>query len=119
MAQATLGNYCVEIFYNNVRVPNIYLLGELNRGFYHAMSTFEFERSCTSFPARARQNLEEFVQFCKDTKRKGHRLFDDPEVRKVLAEMAELLSQIESVEAAAALVELQDTGRRKGNYSVG
>ena len=42
-----------EVFFDDVRVSKEYLLGELNRGFYHAMATFEFERSGTDFPAYA------------------------------------------------------------------
>ena len=34
-----------EIFFDNVRVPKNNLLGELNRGFYLAMTTVEFERA--------------------------------------------------------------------------
>ena len=30
-----------EIFYDNVRIPKENMLGELNRGFYHAMATFD------------------------------------------------------------------------------
>ncbi len=77
-----------EIFFDDVRVSKEYLLGELNRGFYHAMSTFEFERSGTGFPASARRDLEEFVQFCKESKRNGKPLIEDPEVRDALAQMA-------------------------------
>jgi alkylation response protein AidB-like acyl-CoA dehydrogenase len=76
-----------EIFFDDVRVSKEYLLGELNRGFYHAMSAFEFERSGTASPAHARRNLEDFVQFCKKEKRNGKPLIEDPEVRKVIAQM--------------------------------
>ncbi|MFC1939719.1 acyl-CoA dehydrogenase family protein [Chloroflexota bacterium] len=77
-----------EIFFDDVRVPKRYMLGELNRGFYHAMATFEFERSGTGLPARARRCLQDFVQFCKEEKRNGKPLIKDPEVRKALAQMA-------------------------------
>jgi alkylation response protein AidB-like acyl-CoA dehydrogenase len=76
-----------EIFFDDVRVSKDYLLGELNKGFYHAMSAFEFERSGTASPARARRNLEDFVQFCKKEKRNGKPLIEDPDVRKMLAQM--------------------------------
>jgi len=64
-----------EVFYDDVRVHKDYLLGELNRGFYHAMATFEFERSGTGGPARGQQSLQEFVQFCKEEKRNGKPLW--------------------------------------------
>lgn len=77
-----------QIFFDDVRVPKEYLLGELNRGFYHAMATFEFERSGTGGPAGARRTLEELVQFCKEEKRNGKPLIEDPDVREMLAQMA-------------------------------
>ena len=78
----------VDIFYEDVKVPKENLLGELNRGFYHAMAAFEFERSGTGGPAFSKRRLEEFVQFCKETKRNGKPLIEEPEVRKALAQMA-------------------------------
>jgi alkylation response protein AidB-like acyl-CoA dehydrogenase len=75
-----------EIFYDDVRVPKENLLGELNRGFYHAMTTFEFERA--SVPLDARRSMERWVQFCREEKRHGEPLIRDPQVRETLAEMA-------------------------------
>ncbi|MFC1864429.1 acyl-CoA dehydrogenase family protein [Chloroflexota bacterium] len=77
-----------EIFFDDVRVPKEYLLGELNRGFYHAMGVFEFERSGTGHPAGARRTLQEFVQLCKEEKRNGKPLIKDPQVREKIAQMA-------------------------------
>jgi len=77
-----------EIFFDDVRVPKKNMLGELNRGFYHVMEIFTFERSGTGGPAGAIRNLREFVQFCKREKRNGKRLIDDPDVRMMLAQMA-------------------------------
>ncbi|MFC2051529.1 acyl-CoA dehydrogenase family protein [Chloroflexota bacterium] len=77
-----------EIFFDDVRVSKEYLLGELNRGFYHAMAVFSFERSGTGWPAIHRRRLQEFVHFCKEEKRNGKPLIEDPEVRKALAQMA-------------------------------
>ncbi len=77
-----------EITYENVRVHKKYLLGELNRGFYHAMQTFEFERAGTGGAAEAKRTLEEFVQFCKEEKRNGKPLIEDPEIRDALAKIA-------------------------------
>lgn len=77
-----------EIFFDDVRVPKKNMLGELNRGFYHAMEVFTFERSGTQGPASAKRSLREFVQFCKEEKRNGKPLFDDPQVREKVAQMA-------------------------------
>ncbi len=77
-----------DIFFDDVRVHKDCLLGEENRGFYHAMTDFEFERSGTGTAATAKRNLEEFVQFCKEEKRNGKPLIEDPEVRKILTQRA-------------------------------
>ncbi|MDD5126831.1 MAG: acyl-CoA dehydrogenase family protein [Dehalococcoidales bacterium] len=84
----TIGVFTIEIFFDDVRIHKDSLLGELNRGFYHAMETFAFERTGTIDAGRARRHFEELVQYCKDTKRNGKPLIQDPEVRKMLAEMA-------------------------------
>ena len=77
-----------EIFFDDVRVPKKNMLGQLNRGFYHAMEVFTFERSGTAGAAGAKRSLREFVQFCKEEKRNGKPLFDDPQVREKLTQMA-------------------------------
>ncbi|MFC1966959.1 acyl-CoA dehydrogenase family protein [Chloroflexota bacterium] len=77
-----------EIFFDDVRVSKEHLLGELNRGFYHAMATFEFERAGTHWAARAKRELEEFVRFCKEEKRNGKPLIECPEARDILAQRA-------------------------------
>ena len=84
----TLGVFTVEIFFDNVRVPKNRLLGELNRGFYHAMVTFEFERSTTGGGAGARRGLEELVEFARNEKRGGRPLIKDPGIRNLMADRA-------------------------------
>ncbi len=84
----TMGVFTMEIFFENVRVPKNNLLGEMNRGFYHAMVTFEFERSNTSGLGSGKRNLEELIQFAKKEKRNGRPLIEDPDTRDILAERA-------------------------------
>ncbi len=87
-ALPTMGNFTVEIFFENVRVPKDNLLGEMNRGFYHAMVTFEFERSNTTGVGTGRRSLEELLQFARKEKRNGKPLIEGPEMRDILAERA-------------------------------
>ena len=77
-----------EVFFDDARVSKDYMLGQKNRGFYHAMQVFEFERAMTGGAAGSKRSLEEFVQFCKETKRNGKSLMDDPQVRDTLAQIA-------------------------------
>jgi alkylation response protein AidB-like acyl-CoA dehydrogenase len=87
-ALPTLGIFTVEIFFDNVRVPKSRLLGELNRGFYHAMVTFEFERSTTGGGAGARRGLEELLEFARSEKRHGQPLIKDESIRELMADRA-------------------------------
>ncbi len=84
----TLGVFTVEIFFDNVRVPKSRLLGELNRGFYHAMVTFEFERSTTGGGAGARRGLEGLIESARNEKRHGKPLIKDPAMRDMIADRA-------------------------------
>ena len=77
-----------QIFFDNVRVPKHQLVGELNRGWYVAMTLLDFERSGVARAARARRNLEDLVQFARETKVNGKTLSENPLVRHRLADMA-------------------------------
>src|SRR3990170_797343 len=84
-----------EVFFDNVRVPRSGLLGELNRGWYMATTTLDFERSNLSTSAGMKRSLEELVAFCAETKsnpstssgRDGKRLIDKPTVKHRLADL--------------------------------
>ena len=76
-----------EVFFDDVRVPKEYMIGELNRGFYHAMASLQLERAFLGNPAPDKRELEEFVQYCKETKRNGKLLIEDPQIRDTLAQM--------------------------------
>jgi alkylation response protein AidB-like acyl-CoA dehydrogenase len=76
-----------EIFYDNVRVPKENLLGELNRGFYLAMTTFEFERAAGG-GLGARRSMEKIMEYARQEKRNGKPLYKDPKTREMLARMA-------------------------------
>ncbi|MFC1919015.1 acyl-CoA dehydrogenase family protein [Chloroflexota bacterium] len=87
-ALPTMAQFTVDIFFDDVRVPKNALLGELNRGFYHAMVTFEFERTNTGVATSAKRQLEELIQFFKEEKVDGKPLIENPKVRELLAERA-------------------------------
>ncbi len=77
-----------EVFFDDCRVSKDYMLGQKNRGFYHAMQVFEFERAMTGGAAQRKRLLEEFIEFCKETRRDGKPLIQDPQVRDTLAQIA-------------------------------
>ena len=75
-----------EIFLDNVRVPSRNLIGELNRGWYAAMTTLSFERSGIEAPAQRLRDLERFIQFARETRINGLPLIQNPFVRHTLAD---------------------------------
>jgi len=63
-------------------------VGEENRGWYVSLMTMNFERSSIGFMAEAKRNLEDLTEYCKETRRNGRRLSDDPLVRSLLAQLS-------------------------------
>ena len=76
-----------EVFFDNVRVPRSGLLGELNRGWYMATTTLDFERSSVVGSAGSRRTLEELTAFAKTTKANGKLLIELPPVRRKLSDV--------------------------------
>jgi len=76
-----------EMFFDDVKVPKENMVGEENRGWYVSLMTMNFERSSIGFMAEAKRNLEELIEFCKETKRDGQRLSEQPVVRSLLAQL--------------------------------
>ena len=58
-----------EVFFDNVRVNKRDIVGEVNRGWYVAMTLLGFERSTVEWPAAARRALEELVDYARETRR--------------------------------------------------
>ena len=62
-----------EVFFENVRVPQSGLLGELNRGWYIATTTLDFERSSIGGTSQAQRSLEDLTRFAKSGERRRRR----------------------------------------------
>ena len=76
-----------EVFFEDVRVPRSGLLGELNRGWYMATTTLDFERSSVAGSASNRRTLEELTDFAREATTNGRLLFEQPVVRHKLADL--------------------------------
>lgn len=76
-----------DIFYDHVRVPKENLLGELNRGFYLAMTTFEYERAAGG-GLGARRSMERIMEYARKEKKNGKPLYQDRKAREMLARLA-------------------------------
>jgi alkylation response protein AidB-like acyl-CoA dehydrogenase len=55
-----------EVFFDNVRIPKDYLVGELNRGWYHVAVALDFERSGIQAYANGRRTLERLVAVARE-----------------------------------------------------
>jgi alkylation response protein AidB-like acyl-CoA dehydrogenase len=76
-----------QMFMDNVRIPRANLVGELNRGWYVATTTLDFERSGIQRIVFARTLLDDLVTYAKHRRVDGSRLVDRVSVRHKLAEL--------------------------------
>ncbi len=60
-----------EVFFEDVRVPRVNIIGEENRGWYLAQTTLSFERSNIGSAIGARQTVEDIVHFARNHKAEG------------------------------------------------
>jgi len=77
-----------EVFFDNARIPRDCLVGELNRGWYVAAATLDFERSGIDRVMTGIRTYEALVEYAAQAGADGGRLLDDTRVRQKLAELA-------------------------------
>ena len=76
-----------QIYLDNVRIPRENVVGEVNRGWYVATTTLDFERSGIQRVMYALRTLEDVIAYCREARADGGRLIDRPAVRHKLAEL--------------------------------
>ncbi len=72
-----------EEYFDNVRVPSENIVGEINRGWYVAMTTLNFERDGTMYTAKARKPLDMLIHLLRND---GRDKTISPALRHRLAE---------------------------------
>jgi alkylation response protein AidB-like acyl-CoA dehydrogenase len=72
-----------EVFFDNVRIPKDYLVGEVNRGWYQVAVALDFERSGIQSYAGSRFTLERLVRYASEHPEQTKR---NPQVRMRLAD---------------------------------
>jgi alkylation response protein AidB-like acyl-CoA dehydrogenase len=77
-----------EVFLDDVRVPARDMVGEENQGWIASQMTSNFERSMIALFSYLKRELEELVEFSRETKRDGRPLSENPLVKHRLAQMA-------------------------------
>ena len=80
-------HYFNEVFFENVRIPKQSMIGEMNRGWYVAATTLDFERSGVGRYAGNRRDLEELISLARELKLNGKSLNDNPMFRRRIAEL--------------------------------
>ncbi len=58
-----------EVFFDNVRIPKENMVGEENRGWYHAAATLDFERSSIAVFAGTRRFLDDLTEVLREKPR--------------------------------------------------
>ena len=76
-----------QMFLDNVRIPRANLVGEVNRGWYVATTTLDFERSGIQRIVFAETLLDDLIAYAKTRRADGTRAIDDVQMRHKLAEL--------------------------------
>ena len=76
-----------QMFLDNVRIPRANLVGELNRGWYVATTTLDFERSGIQRIVFAQTLLDDLIGYAATRRSDGSRQIDDTQIRHRLAEL--------------------------------
>ena len=76
-----------EVFFDNVRVPRVNLVGDENRGWYVATTTLDFERSGITRVMLSLRIFEDVVAFVREAKARGEAWAASPRVAHKLAEL--------------------------------
>ncbi len=76
-----------QLFMDNVRIPRANLVGEINRGWYVATTTLDFERSGIQRIVFAQTLLHDLTAYAGTARANRRPLARDPQVRHRLAEL--------------------------------
>jgi len=101
-----------EVFFDNFRVPKKNIVGQVNQGWQVTMAGINFERSMIGGVAEAKRDLEDLVDFCRQTHRDGQPLAKHSSVRNTLANFA---IEIEALRQYAYGVAWQQS---KGSFAI-
>jgi len=101
-----------SLFFDGVRVPARYRLGEEGKGFYQAMEAFDFNRALIALSCigAARQSVEETIEYTK-----GRQVFGKPlaKFEGVAFQVAEYLTLLEAARLLAyECLWLKDQGQK-------
>ena len=81
------GAMAAQTNFDEVRLPATALIGDENRGWYHAMTTLDYERSGLERYGRTRRAFDDFIDYCKSDRSIGMILAERPAAKHKLAEI--------------------------------
>ncbi len=87
LTDITGGQHFNEVFFDGVHVPQKYLIGEKNKGFYQILNQLDYERSGMERLMANYPLFEAIIQFTKESKHNGKPLSQDPRIRDKLAQL--------------------------------
>lgn len=76
-----------DVFFDNVRVPKKYMIGEKNKGFYHVMAELAFERSGMERLMGNYPLFDALIKFVIETRDGGKSLAQNDVIRQKLAQL--------------------------------
>ena len=76
-----------EVWFDDVFVPDSYVVGEVNHGFRYISQALDLERFTMFTYAPIKQRLDLLTDYVKTAERDGEPLRDDPVIRKRIAEL--------------------------------
>jgi alkylation response protein AidB-like acyl-CoA dehydrogenase len=82
------GEQTNEVYYDNVRVPAEFRVGEENRGWYIISESLDYERSYQMPPGPIRRQFDELLTWARTAERDGRPVRENPYVRQTLAHLA-------------------------------
>ncbi len=77
-----------EVFFDDVFVPDDYVVGELNRGWTYICEALDLERFAMMPVGPLEKKVEALVEYVRDAHRDGRPLREDPQVRGTVARLA-------------------------------
>lgn len=77
-----------DVFFDDVFVPEEYVVGDLNKGFQYISQALDLERFTMFTYSPVKQRLDLLVDHIRSTERDGEPLKDDPKVRARVAHLA-------------------------------
>ena len=87
LRQMTGGANFNETYFEHVRVPKHHLIGELNRGWYHATTTLSYERALLANSARTELFFEDLLELARQRTYQGLPATEHPVMRQQIAQL--------------------------------